>query len=214
LMIYKNIKELLTLENVHQKDGRRLLPEDLSLKKETTLIEKNGLIAWIGDYAKLPSGFKQEKEIDCSELIVTPGIVDSHTHLVFGGNRAFEYTMRLNGASYEEIANAGGGILNSMENTKKTNREKLLTDARIRLERLISYGISAVEIKSGYALDYEKEKEISEIIHTLKKEYCGRIDIFNTYLAAHAVPKSFKNSHEYLQSVVLPLMRELHREQI
>lgn len=213
-MIYKNIKELLTLEGVHRKDGRHLLPEDLSIKKMVTLVEKDGFIQWIGNYKDLPSEFKKEKEIDCSDLVITPGLVDSHTHLVFGGNRAFEYSMRLNGASYEEIASAGGGILNSMENTKKTSREKLLEEARVRLDRLISYGISAVEIKSGYALEYEKEKEISEIIHTLKNEYRGKIDIFNTYLAAHAVPKSFKSSHEYLKQVVIPLMQELHKNKM
>lgn len=213
-MIYKNIKELLTLEGVHTKDGRLLKPEDISLKKNITVVEEEGLIKWIGNFSNLPDEFKTLKVIDCSDLVVTPGLVDSHTHLVFGGNRAFEYSMRLNGASYEDIANAGGGILNSMENTKKASTDDLLKDARLRLDRLISYGISAVEIKSGYALDYAKEKEISEIIHTLKDEYSGKIDIFNTYLAAHAVPKNFDKSSDYIDQVVIPLMLELNEKKI
>src|SRR5690606_33894930 len=139
-MIYKNIKELITLLGVHQKDGRRLNPEDLSLQKNKTLVEKDGKIVWIGDFENLPKEYANHAVTDCHDFIVTPGLVDSHTHLVFGGDRSFEYTMKLNGATYEDIASAGGGILNTMGSTLKTSLVELRALAVQRLETFISYG--------------------------------------------------------------------------
>src|SRR5690606_5093901 len=198
----------------HQKDGRRLNPEDLSLQKNKTLVEKDGKIVWIGDFENLPKEFENHAVIDCQDFIVTPGLVDSHTHLVFGGDRSFEYTMKLNGATYEDIASAGGGILNTMASTLKTSLVELRALAVQRLETFISYGIKTVEIKSGYALEYQREKEISHLIADLKKEFKGRIDIFNTYMCAHAVPKNYSSSIEFIKKVVIPLMEELSQDNV
>ena len=213
-MIYKNIKELMTLAGVHQKDGRHLQPEDLSIQKNITVVEKMGKITWLGDFKNLPQEFAQDQIIDCQNLVATPALVDSHTHLVFGGDRSFEYSMKLNGATYEEIAQAGGGILNTMESTLKTSLKELRASAIQRLETLISYGIKTVEIKSGYALEYQREKELSYLIADLKKEFEGRIVIFNTYMCAHAVPKNYISSHEFIKKVVIPLMEELSQDKI
>ncbi|MCO4752922.1 MAG: imidazolonepropionase [Bacteriovoracaceae bacterium] len=214
MKLLKNIKELATLEGAFQKDGRSLSPSDLGIKKAAALVIDQGKILWVGQSDQIPQEYSNISSVDCSQYVITPQIVDSHTHTVFGGNRAFEYSMRLNGADYEAIANAGGGILSTMENTKKESEEQLFKDACERIERIHSYGVGTLEIKSGYALDYEKEKEISRLIHKLKQHFSGKVEIFNTYLAAHAVPKNFKSSKEYLDSVVIPLLIELSDENI
>src|SRR5690606_13631185 len=120
--------------------------------------------------------------------VITPEIVDSHTHLVFGGDRSKEYSLRLNGADYEEIARNGGGILSTMNSTRSQSFQDLYSSAFKRIETIASYGIGSIEIKSGYALDYNHEKIISEVIHKLKEDFQGVVQIHNTFLAAHAIP--------------------------
>jgi imidazolonepropionase len=143
-----------------------------------------------------------------------PEIVDSHTHLVFGGDRAHEYTMRLNGASYEEIAAAGGGILNSMKGTQNLTRTELLKAAHQKVKTIRSYGVGTIEVKSGYGLTFDKEYELSHVIHDLKNIVRPDVQIINTFMAAHAVPKGFNSSYEYMKEVVLPLLDKLGEEQI
>ena len=135
--------------------------------------------------------------------------MDAHTHIVFGGDRAQEYADRLSGVSYEEIARRGGGILLTMKQTNEASVEELFNSACERIERLHSYGIGTIEIKSGYGLNFDKEHEVALVIDKLKKKYFPTIQIFNTFLAAHDVPRSFKNSREYLEEVVIPLLEKL-----
>lgn len=215
MILYKNIKELLTLEGAANKDGRNLLPEDLSIIQNASIIvDEDNKIKWVGKASNLPKEFYEIKSIDCSNFVITPEIVDSHTHLVFGGDRSFEYTMRLNGADYEDIANAGGGILSTMKNTLECSENELFEKACERIERINSYGVGTIEIKSGYALTYDGEKLISNVIDKLKKKYVDKVNIFNTFLAAHAVPKTFNDSNEYLEKVVFPLLEELKDKKI
>lgn len=215
MILYKNIKELLTLKGAAEKDGRNLLPEDSSIiKNASVVVDENNKIKWVGEASKLPDKFNEAKSIDCSNDVITPEVVDSHTHLVFGGDRSFEYTMRLNGADYEDIANAGGGILSTMKNTLESSEDELFEKACERIERINSYGIGTIEIKSGYALTFEGEKLISKVINRLKEKYVDKVKIFNTFLAAHAVPKTFSDSNEYLEKVVLPLLEDLKGESI
>jgi len=214
MILYKNIKELLTLKEAHAKDGRNLLPSDLSIVKDASIAVSNNQIDWVGNTKDIPEQYLSYMTKDCSQLVVTPELVDSHTHLVFGGDRSFEYTMRLDGADYEEIANSGGGILSTMENTLKQSESQLFKSACERIERIHSYGVGTIEIKSGYALTYEGEKLISKLIHKLKQKYVGKVKIFNTFLAAHAVPKNFPDSKQYLNKVVIPLMIELKEQDI
>jgi imidazolonepropionase len=153
-------------------------------------------------------------EIDVTGKVCLPEIVDSHTHLVFGGDRAHEYTMRLNGASYEEIAAAGGGILNSMKGTQNLTRTELLKAAHQKVKTIRSYGVGTIEVKSGYGLTFDKEYELSHVIHDLKNIVRPDVQIINTFMAAHAVPKGFNSSYEYMKEVVLPLLDKLGEEQI
>ena len=142
-------------------------------------------------------------------FVSLPELVDSHTHLVFGGNRAFEYSMRLDGATYEDIAKSGGGILHTMKQTNASSKDELFNLACERIEKIHSRGVGTIEIKSGYGLNLEKEIELSEIIHELKLKYKGTVQIFNTFMAAHAVPKEYKSSSDYMKNVVLPALENL-----
>lgn len=211
---YKNINQLVTLKNIHQKDGRNINSEDTSVINNGAVVFDKDKILWVGETSNIPEKYSSIVYVDLDGYVLTPEIVDSHTHAVFGGNRAFEYSMRLNGADYQDIASAGGGILNTMSETLNTSREKLFKNAVERIERIYSYGVGTIEIKSGYALTYEKEKELSEIIFELKNHFKNKIQIFNTFLAAHAVPMEFKSSQEYLNTVVIPLMEELNAKKI
>lgn len=209
MQAYTHINQLVTLASAHQKDGRMLVPCDLSVIEDGAVIFDQDNILWVGATQDIPSEFKNISTKNLQGHILTPELVDSHTHLIFGGDRASEYTERLNGTSYQDIAARGGGILFTMKETQNSSDEDLLINAKKRIEQLISYGIGTIEIKSGYGLSYEDEKRLSLLIYELKESFAPRIQIFNTYLAAHDVPKNFSSSSEYLDQVVLPLLKEL-----
>ncbi len=212
--IFRHFSEIATLENAYKKDGRKLSPSDLGIIKDASIVHNQEEILWVGPDKNLPEDYQNLDFIDASGKTCVPEVVDSHTHVVFGGDRAHEYSMRLNGASYEEIANAGGGILNSMKGTNALSRSELLKLAQQRIKTIRSYGVGTIEVKSGYGLNFEKEYEISRIIHDLKNVVRPDIQIINTFMAAHAVPKDYSSSYEYMKDVVLPLLDRLGEEQI
>lgn len=208
LKAYTDLNEIVTLKGAHKKDGRRLVPEDLSIIKNGAIVFDETKILWVGENSRFPEQYRNISK-SLPGHVITPQIVDSHTHIVFGGDRAHEYADRLNGVSYEEIAKRGGGILYTMTKTNEASLEELFEKGCERIERLHSYGIGTIEIKSGYGLNFEREYELSMIIDKLKKKYSHKVRIFNTYLAAHDVPKNFTSSRNYLQEVVIPLLEEL-----
>lgn len=205
---FTDLNEIVTLKSAHKKDGRKLLPEDLSIIKNGAIVFDETKIIWVGENAKFPEQYRNLAR-SLAGHVLTPAIVDSHTHIVFGGDRAQEYANRLNGTSYEEIAKRGGGILYTMKCTNEASLDDLFKTACERIERLHSYGIGAIEIKSGYGLNFEREFDVSMLIDKLKKKYEHKVKIFNTYLAAHDVPKTFSSSSEYLNEVVIPLLEKL-----
>jgi imidazolonepropionase len=205
---YTHLNEILTLSSAHKKDGRHLKPEDLSIIKNGAVVFDEEKILWVGETKELPLQYK-DHSLNLSGHVLTPELVDSHTHLVFGGDRAQEYADRLNGTSYEEIAKRGGGILYTMKKTNEASIEEMFQTASERIERLHSYGVGTIEIKSGYGLNFDREFEISLLIDRLKKKFKNQVQIFNTFLAAHDVPKDFHSSHDYLKVVVLPLLEKL-----
>lgn len=209
LKAFRNFSQIVTLQKSYEKDGRNLLPEDLSIIENSSIIFDSEEIVWVGKDKDLPSEFQNVPFESFEGKTLLPELVDSHTHLVFGGDRSSEYSMRLNGADYQEIANSGGGILSTMKATNSATPEELYNSAVERIERIYSYGVGTIEIKSGYGLTYEKEKEISLVIDRLKEHFKGRVQISNTFMAAHAVPKEFSTSNEYIQSVVIPLLKDL-----
>ncbi len=209
-----NCKQLMTLKSAHEKDGRRLLPEDIDIIEQGTVVYDDQKILWVGRHNQLPTQYAKAIAEDGSQFCLTPELVDSHTHLIFGGNRAREYTMRLNGEDYSRIAKEGGGILTTMKGTNLLGPDELFDLAKQRITRISKYGVGTIEVKSGYGLNFKKEKELTLIIDRLKKYFAPSIQIKNTFMAAHAVPKSFKTSKDYMKLVVLPLLDELAPLQI
>lgn len=208
LKAYTDLNEIVTLKGAHKKDGRRLIPQDLSSIRNGAIVFDENKILWVGETERFPSQYKNIAK-SLPGHVLSPQLVDSHTHIVFGGDRAQEYADRLNGTSYEEIANRGGGILYTMKKTNEASLDELFETASERIERLISYGVGTIEIKSGYGLNFEREYEVTMLIDKLKKKYSHKVRIFNTFLAAHDVPRNFKSSQKYLHEVVIPLLDEV-----
>jgi imidazolonepropionase len=212
--VYRNFSQLATMNGALLKDGRKLNHSDLGVIDNASIVFNNEQIIWVGADTNLPDEFKELEFFDAHDKVCLPEIVDSHTHLVFGGDRSQEYSMRLNGATYEEIAALGGGILNTMNGTNELSRNDLLKLAIDRVKQIKSYGVGTIEVKSGYGLNFEKEYELSRIIYDLKTIVRPEVQIQNTFMAAHAVPKEFATSYDYMKEVVLPLLDKLSDEKI
>lgn len=212
MKVYRKLSQILTLKDALAKDGRRLVPEDLGIIENGAIAFDDHKIHWVGADAELPSAYQSVNAFDGTGHILTPGLVDSHTHLVFAGNRAREYTARLNGADYQAIAKSGGGILHTTSKTLAASEDELFASAVLRLERIKSYGITTIEMKSGYALTIEGELRLLRVASRLKSHYKRQLQIISTYMGAHAVPAQFKTSAEFVSAVVLPAMEQGHAE--
>ena len=160
-----------------------------------------GKIAWLGKEAELPSYDRAQVEvIDGKGQWLTPGLIDCHTHLVYGGNRANEFEMRLQGKSYQEIANAGGGIVSTVTATRKASEQELLELALPRLQALHSQGVTTLEVKSGYGLDTLSEIKMLKVAEQL--EQALPVTIKKTFLGAHALPTEYKNDADGYLDIV------------
>lgn len=149
--------------------------------------------------------------IDCEGRWVTPGLIDCHTHLVHAGNRAREFEMRLAGASYEEIARAGGGIVSSVRQVREASEAELVSQTLPRLDALIAEGVTTVEVKSGYGLTVEDELKMLRAARQLGDE--RRVSVTTTYLGAHATPADYKGrNRDFIEEVILPGLKAAHAE--
>lgn len=172
---------------------------------------RDGRIEWAGPEADLPAVFAAYERHDLEGRLVTPAFIDCHTHLVHGGHRAREFEMRLEGASYEEIARAGGGIVSSVSATRAASEAELVASALPRLDALLAEGVAVVEIKSGYGLDIETELKMLRAARGLASE--RKVRVRTTYLGAHALPPEYKGREEaYLDEVCLPGLRRAAAE--
>ncbi len=171
----------------------------------------NGKIEWVGPSNEIPGSVLNYETHDLQGRVVTPSLIDCHTHLVYGGNRAREFEMRLEGASYEDIARAGGGIISTVTATRALSVDELVNAALVRLNCLRAEGVTVVEVKSGYGLTIDDELKMLRAARALEK--CTDITIKTTYLAAHAVPAEYKDrADQYITDVVLPGMDQGARE--
>jgi imidazolonepropionase len=148
-----------------------------------------GRIAWMGPEQDLPSGAAATEEFSAEGRWVTPGLIDCHTHLVYAGNRANEFELRLNGAAYADIARAGGGIVSTVKATRAASEEVLFAQAVPRLRTLLAEGVTTIEIKSGYGLDTASEKKMLRVARRLGREF--PVDVRTAFLGAHALPPEF-----------------------
>ncbi|MEX0724373.1 MAG: imidazolonepropionase [Gracilimonas sp.] len=181
----------------------------LNVIENAAIFISDGVIKAIGPLSEVLEKLEDHPVIlDAEGKAAVPGFVDSHSHLVFGGNRADEFAMRSAGMSYEEIAEQGGGIVSTVEATRKASKDELKNMARIRLQKALKQGITTMEIKSGYGLDLDTERKMLEVVNELKEEQ--PIELSATFLGAHAVPKN-STKEEYLEKVLgmIPEIAEL-----
>lgn len=184
----------------------------LELVEDAAIAVRGQRIAYAGSADALPFATAGATEIiDCEGRIVTPALIDCHTHLVHGGDRAMEFEMRLAGATYEEIARAGGGIISSVKATNALSAEGLVAAALPRLDALLAEGVSTVEIKSGYGLSIEAELNMLRAARMLEK--ARPVRVVTSYLAAHATPVEYKGRNgDYIDEVALPGLEAAHAE--
>lgn len=174
---------------------------------EGALAIRDGRIAWIGPQNELPDGDAAETR-SLDGRWITPALIDCHTHLVFGGDRAAEFEQRLQGVSYEDIARAGGGIMSTVRATRAAPADKLFEDALSRVQALMAEGVATIEVKSGYGLDVKTEIRMLEVARRLGE--ASGADIRTTLLAAHAIPPEFRDAPDaYIDLVCNVLLPEV-----
>ena len=171
----------------------------------------SGRIAWVGPLDDLPGTYEGVARTRLGGRLVTPGLIDCHTHIVHGGDRASEFEMRLNGASYEEVARAGGGIVSTVTATRAADEAALIASALPRVDTLLAEGICTLEIKSGYGLDVETELRMLRAARAIERERPVRVR--TSFLGAHAVPAEYAGRADaYLDEVCIPALRAAHEE--
>ncbi|MDC0478038.1 imidazolonepropionase [Flavobacteriaceae bacterium] len=208
-----NIKNLLQLRDLETSyvSGKEMsvIP---SIKSAYLLIDK-GIIKDFGEMKNSPKNLENFNIVDCKGKMVLPSWCDSHTHIVYAGNRSNEFIDRIKGLSYNEIANNGGGILNSVDILRSTNEEDLLKQSSNRIKDVINQGTGAIEIKSGYGLNMQSEKKMLQVISKIKKQ--NDIIVKSTFLGAHAFPREFTNNKKgYIDLIVNRMMPEYYEARL
>lgn len=179
--------------------------------KDAAIALKDGKIDWVGPRDDLPAAYQDYDVTSLNGRLVTPALIDCHTHIVHGGDRAVEFEMRLNGASYEEVARAGGGIVSTVTATRAASESELLTDALRRVDVLIAEGVTTIEIKSGYGLDVDTELRMLRVARAIGKH--RPIRVLTSFLGAHATPAEYKDRDDaYIDDICIPALRAAHAE--
>ena len=208
MLLIKNIGTLQTPVGSFKHGGEKQ-GENVKLHNAAILVE-NGLIKAITEGGVLPEGCENAEVIDAQGLLVTPGLIDCHTHMVFGGYRQGEIPLKLRGASYLDILRAGGGILDTVGKTRAASEDELYEKTKAFLDEMLSYGVTTAESKSGYGLDLENELKQLRVNKRLQETH--KMDLVSTFLGAHAIPEEYKGkADEYIDllcDVVLPAVKE------
>ncbi|MCP4518955.1 MAG: amidohydrolase family protein, partial [Delftia sp.] len=183
---------------------------DQSLLENGSVAVAEGLIVAVGPTDELCATYTARATIDANGKVVTPGFVDPHTHAVWAGDRANEFEMRIAGASYMEIMNAGGGIISTVRATRAASVEQLLAQTQPRLDRMLALGSTTVEVKSGYGLDTASELKILDAIRQLDAQH--PVDLVPTFLGAHAIPPEYQGrADDYVALVVDEMLPAVHQ---
>jgi imidazolonepropionase len=187
-------------------DGYGLVPDG-------AVVLKGDSILWAGSRADLPKEYADAPRHDLGHRLVTPGLIDCHSHVVFAGNRAQEFEQRLEGASYEDVARMGGGIMSTVRATRRASESALVAQALPRIDAMLAGGTTTVEIKSGYGLDMMTEIRMLRVARKIAD--LRRVTVCTTFLGAHAVPEDFAGrADDYISEMVLPTMRAAHAERL
>ena len=209
-LIIKNAEELLTLSPSSKEES------GLGIIRKGAITVKEGKIFWIGKTEELPKKFglgKDGQEIDATGKVVMPGLIDSHTHLIFAGSREKEFEQRIQGLSYLEIAERGGGILSTVEATRKASFDELLLLGKKRLDRMLSKGVTTIEAKSGYGLSLQDEMKILKVMKALQEVH--PIEIVSTFLGAHTIPREFRDARtRYIDLLTKEMIPRVAQERL
>jgi imidazolonepropionase len=195
--ILHNASQLLTLAGGPQR-GSRL--GELGILENSAVSIREGVIAAVGELGELQQNFPSFSKLDAERRVVMPGFVDPHTHLVWAGDRAGEFDLRLQGKTYMEILNAGGGIISTVQATRAASLEDLINQTRRRAQLAFSHGTTTMEVKTGYGLTFESELKQLQAILKLNEE--GPLELLPTFMAAHAVPPEYKGRTDAYVSLV------------
>ncbi|SCI29088.1 imidazolonepropionase [Intestinibacter bartlettii] len=210
-LILKNIGKLVTMQGSSYFRVKEEMNK-INIIENAYIAVKNGKILAIGVGDEFGNLCGEETKIhDAEGLLVTPGLIDSHTHLIHGGSRENEFSMKLNGVPYIEILNNGGGILSTVKATKEASEEELYKKAKKSLDRMLEFGVTTVEEKSGYGLELNTEIKQLEVARALDKNH--PVDLVHTFLGAHAVPEEYKENHkayiDILVDVMMPKIKDM-----
>jgi imidazolonepropionase len=221
VQVFIHASEVLTGSGVRRKDGRRIVEQDLGRIEDGAVVydtrrvgkkEIPARVLWVGKTSELPGKYKRSKTRNLrGQSALIPGLIDCHNHLIFAGDRADEFAARCAGASYEEIARMGGGIVKTVTATRAASKAELLKTAIARVKKSQSYGVRTLEIKSGYGLNEESEFKILEVARTLKKRF-PEMTFLTTYLGAHAFPKELSRDRYLHQMIEETLPRIAHEK--
>jgi imidazolonepropionase len=196
-LIIKNAGELLTLSSSFKEES------GLGMIQKGAVAIKKGRVFWIGKTEEMSGKLflnRDGREIDATGKVVMPGLIDAHTHLVFAGSRENEFEQRIRGLSYQEIAGRGGGILSTVEATRNSSFDELLSLGKKRLDRMLSKGVTTVEAKSGYGLSLPDEMKILKVMKALQETH--PMDIVPTFLGAHTLPKEFREDRAHYMALL------------
>ena len=210
-LILKNIGKLVTMQGSSSFRVKEEMNK-INIIENAYIAVKNGKILAIGVGDEFGNLCGDDTKIhDAEGLLVTPGLIDSHTHLIHGGSRENEFSMKLNGVPYIEILNNGGGILSTVKATKEASEEELYKKAKKSLDRMLEFGVTTVEEKSGYGLELNTEIKQLEVARALDQNH--PVDLVHTFLGAHAVPEEYKENHkayiDILVDVMMPKIKDM-----
>jgi imidazolonepropionase len=187
------------------------MEDGYGLLANAALAVEGDRIVWVGDTDAIPAAYRAFETYACDHCLVTPGLIDCHSHVVFAGDRAGEFEARLNGASYEEIARAGGGILSTVTATRAAGEGELLAQSLPRVDQMAASGTTTLEIKSGYGLDIASELTMLRAARRIPS--LRRMNVTTTHLAAHAIPPEYKGRADaYIDEVAIPSLQHAHAE--
>lgn len=193
-LVIQNLAQLVTVP------AEPVANNPLGVIPDGALVMDDGRIIWIGSTSALPAQYVDAERLDGTGKILTPGLIDAHTHTIFAGNRADEFEMRLQGKTYLEIAAAGGGIAKTVTSTRQADEQELVALTRARLTRMLGFGVTTVEVKSGYGLDFSSELKCLSVLRDLQND--AVVDIIPTFMGAHDIPPEYKNRvDEYVDLV-------------
>jgi imidazolonepropionase len=207
-LVIRNASQLVTLQGSSEAPLIKGAMSDLKIIENGSVWIEDGVIQAVGTdeelVAKYGSRFPEAEVVDATGKLVTPGLVDPHTHLVFSGSREKEFNMRLEGATYMEIMNAGGGIHATTKATQAASHEQLFAESYERLNQFLRHGVTTVEAKSGYGMEWETELKQLEVAKELNEKHV--VDVVRTFMGAHAVPREYKENPEAFVDLLIEEM--------